>query len=255
MRKIVGAIRLSLGICWVLGTASILVVLLLILLPWRGARIRLCNHYGRFMSPVVLWIVRARVEIIGKEHLIDAPPAIYVSNHTSMTDIFIGMWVCPVGGVGIAKKEVAKVPFFGWAYRLSGHLLIDRQNRDKAIAGMQETGQVVRDLGMSIWMWPEGTRSKDGRLRKLKKGVVHLAIATGLPVVPVVVSGAHKNWPLKDMVNFHLTDIPIHVLPPIDTSGWAVETMDEHLDQVYQTMAAQLPADQKPLEMLESSQA
>lgn len=252
MRKLEGIIRLSLGISWVLGTASILVLMLLFLLPWRGARIRLCNHYGRLMSPVVLWVVRARVQIIGKEHLVDAPPAIYVSNHTSMTDIFIGMWVCPVGGVGIAKKEVAKIPFFGWAYRLSGHLLIDRQNRDRAIAGMKETGQVVRDLGMSIWMWPEGTRSKDGRLRSLKKGVVHLAIATGLPVVPVVVCGAHKNWPLKEMTSFYLTDIPIYVLPPIDTSGWTVETMDEHLLEVRDVMSARLPDDQKPLEQVES---
>jgi len=243
---------LSLGISWVLGTASILVLMLLFLLPWRGARIRLCNHYGRLMSPVVLWVVRARVQIFGKEHLVDAPPAIYVSNHTSMTDIFIGMWVCPVGGVGIAKKEVAKIPFFGWAYRLSGHLLIDRQNRDRAIAGMTETGQVVRELGMSIWMWPEGTRSRDGRLCPLKKGFVHLAIATGLPVVPVVVSGAHKNWPLREMTSFYLTDIPINVLSPIDTSAWSVETMDQHLDEVHAAMAAQLPADQKPMAQVES---
>jgi lysophosphatidate acyltransferase len=252
VRKLEGIIRLSLGISWVLGTASILVLMLLFLLPWRAARIRLCNHYGRLMSPLVLWVVRARVQIIGKEHLVDAPPAIYVSNHTSMTDIFIGMWVCPVGGVGIAKKEVAKIPFFGWAYRLSGHLLIDRQNRDRAIAGLKETGQVVRDLGMSIWMWPEGTRSKDGRLRPLKKGFVHLAIATGLPVVPVVVCGAQKNWPLKEMTSFYLTDIPIHVLEPIDTSAWSVETMDQHLEEVHAAMAGRLPPDQKPMAQVES---
>ena len=130
--------------------------------------------------------------------------------------------------------------------------MIDRQNRDRAIAGMTETGQVVRELGMSIWMWPEGTRSRDGRLCPLKKSFVHLAIATGLPVVPVVVSGAHKNWPLREMTSFYLTDIPINVLSPIDTSAWSVETMDQHLDEVHAAMAAQLPADQKPMAQVES---
>ena len=199
------------------------------------------------------WVAGIKLVIKNEENMWKARPAVFIFNHQSNVDLMILAKLLRENAVGIAKKEVAKIPFFGWAYRLSGHLLIDRQNRDRAIAGMKETGQVVRDLGMSIWMWPEGTRSRDGRLRPLKKGVVHLAIATVLPIVPVVVSGAHKNWPLKEMISFYLTDIPIHVLPPIDTSSWAVETMEEHLLEVHTAMAGQLPQDQKPLELTESA--
>lgn len=248
MKKIDGILRLGLGLSWVLGTAALLLVVLVLLLPWRGARIKACNYYGHWMSPVLLWMVRAKPQILNREIIDRAKPAIYISNHTSMTDIFLGMWLLPIGGAGIAKKEVAKVPFFGWAYRLSGHLLIDRQNRDKAIAGMKEIGDTVRELDMSIWMWPEGTRSKDGRLKPLKKGVVHLAIATGLPIVPIVVAKAHENWPLKEMTTFNKTELPITVLEPIETSDWSLDTMDQHLAELHQAMADALPADQKPLE-------
>lgn len=248
MRKLDGIIRLTLGLSWVFLTSSLLLTLLVLFLPFRGIRIRLCNIYGHLMSPVVLWITRAKVRVDDKSRMNAHHPAIFVSNHTSMTDIFLGMWLLPIGGVGIAKKEVGKVPFFGWAYRLSGHLLIDRGNRDKAIEGMRRTAETIRKYDMGIWMWPEGTRSKDGRLRKLKKGVVHLALATGLPVVPVIVAGAHKNWRLHSMTDFRKADVDVKILDPIVTTEWQAETLDEHLDEIWRAMADALPEDQQPAE-------
>ena len=246
MRKIEGTVRLLLGLAWVLGTSSVLVLLLIVLLPFRGARIRLCNVYGKIVSPPILWIVRARVTWHGRERIDRVKPAIYISNHTSMTDIFLGMLLCPVGGVGIAKKEVAKIPFYGWAYRLSGHLLIDRSNRESAIAGMKETAETVKNFGMSIWIWPEGTRSKDGRLLPFKKGFAHLAMATGLPVVPVVVTNAHKNWQKHTMTAFRKTEIDVTVLDPIDTSAWTEQNMAENIQAVQQVMIDHLPPEQRP---------
>ena len=247
MKRAFDLLRLLLGIGFVLMTSAVLIGLLICFLPWRKARITICNAYGHFISPVVLKLARARVKFEDR-HLIDeAKPAIYVSNHTSMTDIFIGMWMLPFGGVGIAKKEVGNVPLYGWAYRLSGHLLIDRGNRERAIASMKALADTVRRYRLSIWMWPEGTRSRDGRFRPLKKGVAHLAIATGLPIVPVMVHGAHKNWILKTAFDFHETDVLIKVLPAIETRTWRTETLDQHLAELHAYMATALPPDQLAL--------
>jgi 1-acyl-sn-glycerol-3-phosphate acyltransferase len=99
---------------------------------------------------------------------------------------------------------------------------------------------------LGIWIMPEGTRSKDGRLLPFKKGFVHFAIAAGLPVVPVVFHGAHKNWPLGPL-NFTPMELRIDVLPPIDTSRWKEETAADHAAQVRDVVVAALGEDQKPL--------
>jgi len=247
VKRIEGTARFLIGGAWILSTAAVLVCVLLFLLPWRGARIRVCNFYGHTVSPFILWICKADVRYHHRERIDTSKPAIFVSNHTAMTDVFLAMLLCPIGGVGVAKKEIARVPFFGWAYMLSGHLLIDRQNRERAIAGLKDVATAVKKHAVSIWIWPEGTRSKDGRLRPLKKGFAHLAVATGLPVVPIMVTRAHLNWPKHTVVAFVRTDIDVTVLEPIDTSSWTTETLEEHIAEVHDAMSSALPEDQRPL--------
>jgi len=236
-------------VSWLLGTAAVLVCVLVVLLPWRGARIRVCNYYGQTVSPVGLWLCKADVTYVDRQRIDEYKPAIFVSNHTAMTDMFLAMLLCPIGGVGVAKKEIARVPLFGWAYVLSGHLLIDRGNRERAIAGLKDVAVAVKEHSASIWIWPEGTRSKDGRLRPLKKGFAHLAIATGLPIVPIMVTNAHKNWPKHTVASFVRTDIEVSVLEAIDTSSWALESLDAHVEEVHAVMANALPAEQRSLEL------
>jgi 1-acyl-sn-glycerol-3-phosphate acyltransferase len=115
---------------------------------------------------------------------------------------------------------------------LSGHLLIDRGDRQGAIAALAATAEFVHRNRLSIWIWPEGTRSRDGRLLSFRKGFVHLALATGLPVVPVVLHGAHERVPGR---SFTLIpgELEVDVLEPIDTRGWKPETVDDHVEQVH----------------------
>ena len=131
------------------------------------------------------------------------------------------------------------IPFFGLAYWLAGHLLIDRGNNAKAVASMKKLSDFVKAKDLSIWIWPEGTRSLDGKLIPFKKGFVHLALATGLPVVPVIVHGAHKVWPAKTM-QFYPGEVKIEVLDPIKTDDWNRETVDKHVEEVRSFMAKAL---------------
>jgi len=224
-------IRFSIGFVW-LGFWSLTCMCLMILaLPFRTLRVRIGNFCGKMIGPVVSWLVGAKIINPDSEKLNSSKPAIFVSNHASALDIFIGMALCPYGGCGVGKKEILKIPFFGLAYWLAGHLLIDRGNSTKAIASMKKLSDFVKSKNLSIWIWPEGTRSLDGKLISFKKGFVHLALATGLPVVPVMVHGAHNVWPAKTM-QFYPGEVKIEILDPIKTDKWSKETVDEHVEEV-----------------------
>ena len=233
------ALRFTLGFVW-LGFWSLLCMCLMILaLPFRTLRVRLGNFCGKMIGPVVSWLVGAKITNPDSKKLNSSKPAIFVTNHASALDIFIGMALCPYGGCGVGKKEILRIPFFGLAYWLAGHLLIDRGNNAKAVASMKKLSDFVKAKGLSIWIWPEGTRSLDGKLIPFKKGFVHLAQATGLPVVPVIVHGAHKVWPAKTM-QFYPGEVKVEVLDPIKTDNWTKETIDEHIEEVKGFMAKAL---------------
>ena len=233
------ALRFSVGFVW-LGFWSLLCICLMILaLPFRTLRVRIGNLCGKTIGPVISRLIGARIINPDIEKLNSSKPAIYVMNHTSALDVFIGMALCPYGGCGVGKKEILRIPFFGQAYWLAGHLLIDRGNNAKAVESMRRLSDFVKAKGLSIWIWPEGTRSMDGELIPFKKGFVHLALATGLPIVPVVVKGAHKVWPAKTM-SFYPGEVNIKVLDPIKTDNWNRETLDKHVSEVKDTMAKAL---------------
>lgn len=220
-------------------------ILLIPLLPWRIRRIQLTNHMGTLLGSGILKISGCPLTIRGRELLHRDRPAIYIGNHTSVYDAFSSIWLSPVGTVGVAKKQIIYYPFYGLAWLLSGHLTLDRGNTDKAKASMRAMGEFVRKNRLHVFMWPEGTRSKSGRLLPFKKGVVHLALQTGLPIVPMVTSGAHKAWGKKTLL---LKRTPIHIqfLPAIDTSRWSEATLDTHVEELYQAFLGALPADQQP---------
>ena len=242
-RKKIGPIsfilRFTFGFVW-LGFWSLLCMCLMILaLPFRTLRVRIGNFCGKIIGPAVSRLVGAKIINPDSKKLNTSAPAIFVTNHTSALDVFVGMALCPYGGCGIGKKEILKIPFFGQAYWLAGHLLIDRSNNAKAIASMAKLSDFVKSKNLSIWIWPEGTRSMDGKLIPFKKGFVHLALETGLPVVPVMLHGAHEVWPAKTM-QFYPGNVEVEVLDPIETDKWSKDTVDNHVEHVKSIMAKSL---------------
>lgn len=242
---LIGWIRLAVGLVLLAINTTLCMLVCAVLIPFRVARIKACNYYGKITGPLMLAISGCPLEVEGMEHLDPDRPAIYVSNHTSIMDIFLAIWLSPVGTVGIAKKEVVYYPFFGQMYLLSGHLRIDRGRSDRAKASMAALGEVVRRNRLSIYLWPEGTRSASGRLLPIKKGVVYLAEQTGLPIVPIVVAGAHEAW-VKNSLKVAPVPIKVTVLPPIPTEGWGAETAAENAQTVWEAFRSALPERQQP---------
>lgn len=246
-------IRFTIGFLIIVLSSIPTGLALLLLVPWRRLRIRVGNIYGKIVGSSATWLTGTRVTVHHHERLAGSRPCIFVANHASALDVFLGVWLCPMGGVGVAKKELGRVPVFGWIFKLSGHLLVDRANRENAIAALSEVAALIRTYGMSLWIWPEGTRSRDGRLLHFKKGFAHLALATRLPIVPIVVHSSHLRWPNK---SFRLVPgkVDIDVLPAIDTTEWTAENLDAHINEVRQVFIEGLRPEQRPLDAEDAAQ-
>jgi 1-acyl-sn-glycerol-3-phosphate acyltransferase len=205
--------------------------LLILLLPSRTLRIRASDRAARILGKSITWVAGIKVVKRGERRLESRPPSIFLTNHSSTLDFFVLMSSMPDFTCGVGKKEMARVPFIGQLYALSGHLLIDRRRPERAHQSLAEAADFAVQEGFSIWLTPEGTRSRDGALGPFKKGFVHLALATGFPVTPVLLHGASTLWP---MGTWRLTPgcVEIEVLEPVDTLSWSLETIDTHVDQL-----------------------
>ncbi len=239
-------LRFGLGFAVIALTSAVYFLICVLLIPFRATRVRVGNVASWIMGRGSVRAVGTRLRIVHGERFDRHRPAIYVGNHTSSLDTFISIGVAPLGTAGIVKAEVVRVPVFGQAYWLSGHLRIQRADRAGSIEAMAELADFVRRKGLGIWMMPEGTRSKDGRLAPFKKGLVHLAIATRLPVVPVLLHGVQRRWPNKSLT---LTpgEVIVEVAEPIPTDDWSLDRIDEHVAQVRQVFLDGLPLEQLPL--------
>lgn len=153
---------------------------------------------NRFWSPAILFIFGMKIQIHGRKELKKQPPSIYVANHSSPLDIPIMFMSTPVPGYFVAKKELKKIPVFGWYMQLAGMIFIDRGNREKAIQSMRKAGERIKK-GFSVIAFPEGTRSRDGKVHLFKRGSFMLSQETGIPIVPVGISGAYACMPANSI--------------------------------------------------------
>jgi hypothetical protein len=123
------------------------------------------------------------------------------------------------------------MPVIGKVLEMGGVVMIDRKNASSAIEAMQPLVEAMREEGRSVALAPEGTRSVSPNLGPFKKGAFHLAMQAGVPMVPVVIHNAGDVAPKGDFV-FRPATVEVDVLPPVDTSDWTPETIDEHVREV-----------------------
>lgn len=234
-------------VCFVsiMFTTFIWAMIMMVLLPWPYQRIRQGNIYGHVTGKMLMWILGNPIKIEGAEYSTER--AIYISNHASPIDIFLIMWLTPTGTVGIAKKEIIFYPLFGQLYVLANHLRIDRSNPTAAIESMKEAANAIVKNDLSLIIFPEGTRSKNGRLLPFKKGFVHLALQTRRPIVPIVLTGTHRAW-RKGSLHVRPTPLTVRYLPPIRTNDWEPEKVGDYVRLVQDVYVKNLPESQRPLE-------
>lgn len=203
-------------------------------LYWAGAR-------------GTLFFVRAvgvRVKVKGTEHI---PPGtcLFVANHTSSADAPAVVNAIPRRIAILLKKTLFKYPIVGQAFTLAHFIPVERSRHESAIASLEKATEAMRQ-GQSFLIYPEGTRSPDGRLQEFKKGAVVMAIKAGVPIVPIACSGAHRIMEKRSMV-IHPGEILVEFLEPIDASAFSMEEREKLNAVVHDAMAAGLPPDQRPV--------
>jgi 1-acyl-sn-glycerol-3-phosphate acyltransferase len=167
----------------------------------------------RAWSPACLWVTGCRRAVERLPALPDGP-LVFASNHESALDIWVLVEKLPRTVRFIAKRELFQIPIFGWYLRLGGHIPVDRRNHAQAVQALRAAAAAVR-AGTSLIVFPEGTRSRDGRVQPFKKGPFALAMEARVPVVPVAVSGSAAVTP-RGLVAVWPGPIRVAVGEPID---------------------------------------
>lgn len=183
-------------------------------------------------APGILWFCGVSLVVSGLEHIKSDESYIFVSNHLSFLDIPLLFRVIPVNLHFVAKKEVKRMPFVGWYMWATGMIFIDRQNREKAVQSLKRAGKLIKK-GKNVIMFPEGTRSKDGRVCEFKKGPFVLASEADLSVIPVAISGAEKIVP---PFTLKLKPGTVHVDLGVPRKKGAATSLKEFIDDTRSDM-------------------
>ncbi|HEX2955840.1 MAG TPA: lysophospholipid acyltransferase family protein [Chitinispirillaceae bacterium] len=174
----------------------------------------------------ILAVAGVKIVVTGKEKLDKNKRYVFVSNHQSGLDIPILYNGLSEKICFIAKKELFMIPMFGWGLFLTGHIWIDRSNARKAHSSIERAVQRLKKDNVSLILFPEGTRSKDGKVAQFKQGSFALAQKAGVSVVPIAIKGAmgllpkHSLFVNPGIVHLEIGD-PVEVLPEMSKADMA----------------------------------
>ncbi len=201
----------------VLAATTVFGTLTILTAPFDRSK-RIIGWHPRLWARWILWSTGLSVTIQGREYLQKGQQYIYMSNHASALDIPLALGTLPGTVVFLAKKELFRILFLGWSLRAAGYIPVDRSNSFKARQSVDRALKAIQAKTISLILYPEGTRTDDGRLLPFKRGVFHIALHSRLPLVPVAVRGSFEAMPPGAR---SLTPTPIRVTigQPIETNA------------------------------------
>ena len=168
-----------------------------------------------------------KLKISGLENLDKKAAYIFVSNHSSQFDIPTLQFAIPLKTSIVYKKELNKIPLFGWQMMAGPYIAVDRKNLESAAKSIKISKKYMSEKKWSILLFAEGTRSKDGEVQPFKRGAFYLASRVGFPIVPVSISGAQKILP-KGKLKIKGGTIHVHFDKPIITGN--ISSRKDELD-------------------------
>lgn len=196
-------------------------------------------HIAQQWARWIMWASGCPLHTEGLEHVARDRPQVIASNHASWFDVVAIAAVLPKRFRFVAKKELARVPLFGSAWKAAGHIAIDRRNTQAAVAALREAGRLMREDNSVVVIFPEGTRSATGELLPFKKGGFMLALVTGVEVVPTAVVGSREALP-KGRWRVRRAGITVRFAPPVQSAGYDETNRDELIARVRSEVAAML---------------
>lgn len=173
---------------------------------------------SRVFSKGILLISGIEVEVNGLENVAKDSVYIFVSNHSSQFDIPALQYTIPTSASIVYKKEIVKIPLFGWQMRIGPYIMIDRQNVENALKSIDKAKEMMALKRYSVLLFAEGTRSKTGEVQPFKRGAFYLAAHAGFPIIPVSLSGTDKILP-KGKFKIRKGTIIVHFDKAISTES------------------------------------
>lgn len=200
---------------------------------------------GVFGAKTALFMAGVRISVTGRENIPAGTAVVYMPNHQSNCDPPAVAAILPPVLI-MAKKEFFRVPLLGTGMRMRGFIPVDRSNRERAFAAVEQAVGALK-RGHSFLVFPEGTRSRTGRLQPFKRGVFVMAIEAGVPILPISVSGAHRIMRPGDF-RIHPGPVRITLHDPVPTAGCRLEDRAKIAEQVRLAVGVGLSAEEQPNE-------
>ncbi len=199
------------------------------------------HHYARWWAKIQLLVSGVRVKVGGLEHLDKERPYIYMSNHQGSYDIFALLSCLPVQFRWIAKKELFAIPILGWAMGAANYISIDRSGRRRALESIERAARKIKG-GVSVVIFPEGTRSRDGSIQPFKRGGFTLALKSGVPIIPITINGS-RDVMARDSMRVRPGEIRVSVDRAIQTTPFSLRERNVLMEKVRETIEGNLAAD------------
>jgi 1-acyl-sn-glycerol-3-phosphate acyltransferase len=238
-------LRRGLSLCfWVFLVASSVVLFPVAVVVWAvtavfDRRLVVLHRFTCFWASLYTWLNPAwRVRIEGRDKIRQGAAYVMVANHQSLLDILV-LFRLFVHFKWVSKIENFRVPFIGWNMSLNRYIKLRRGSR-QSVARMMHACERTLAQGNSIMMFPEGTRSPDGRLRAFKPGAFTLAKRSGVPILPIVIEGTADALPKRGFVLQGRHAIRVRVLDEIPHAAFATEADEAVTDAVHARFAAEL---------------
>ncbi|MDO6704889.1 MULTISPECIES: 1-acylglycerol-3-phosphate O-acyltransferase [unclassified Photobacterium] len=181
-------------------------------------------------------ILGIKLELRVADSAREVGPSIHIGNHQNNYDLFTISGAVLPRTVTVGKKSLLWMPLFGQLYWLTGNILIDRANRSKAMGTISQVVEKIKDRNVSVWMFPEGTRSRGRGLLPFKTGAFHAAISAGVPVVPIVCSSTEH----VKLNRWNNGVVIVEVMPPVQTEGMTKEDVRDLSVRCRDLMVAKL---------------
>ena len=224
-----------------IGVATLLLGLLVI----AASAVRVQGNFywrvSRTWSRWLVWASGCRVRVEGIENIAADRPQVIASNHVSHFDVIALAANIPKPFRFVAKKELARIPVFGSAWKAAGHISVDRSDRASAVASLDAAGRLIRQDRSAVVIFPEGTRSTAEEMLPFKKGAFMLALHTGVDIVPAAVLGTRRILP-KGAWRLHAGPAIVRFGAPIDTTHYDEENRDALIELVRQRIEQLLEA-------------
>jgi len=222
-------IRTLLIILWTLLVTGFFAILA-IFVSFTSKSGDLPHIVARIWAKCILVASGIKVTVKGRSNIDSSGSYIYMSNHLSNFDIPVLLAYLPVQFRWLAKAELFKIPLFGYAMQRAGYISIDRSNFRSAVQSLKRAAKNIRD-GVSVLIFPEGTRSQDCNIQQFKKGGFVLAVDSGVPIIPVII---HGTWPImpKKRILFKPGNVILEIAKPIKSSDYTRKTKEDLMEKV-----------------------